>query len=59
MILNLEAINLIGFQSINASANAPELVVGIAKLFAVYVLYALPFLSYFFGDAIQKESEHF
>lgn len=58
MILNLEAINLIWFQSVNASANAPELVVGIAKLFAVYLLYALPIffiLLWFFGDETQKE----
>lgn len=58
MISNLETINLIWFQSINASANASELIVGIAKFFAQYLLYALPIffiLLWLFGNEAQKE----
>jgi undecaprenyl-diphosphatase len=58
MILNIEELNLTWFQSINASANAPELVVNSAKFFAEYVLYALPLFFiflWFFGTKAQKE----
>ena len=58
MILNLEEINIAWFQSINAPQNAPELVVSIAKFFAVDLLYALPvflLLYWFFGNEAKKE----
>jgi len=58
MISNVEAINLTWFQSINASPNAPALLIGIAKVFAEYALYALPIffiLLWLFGGKTQKE----
>ena len=58
MVLNLEELNVTWFQSINASAHAPEWVVGIATFFAEYALYVLPlFLLFlwFLGTQTQKE----
>jgi len=57
-LVNLEKINVEWFESINAPQNAPELVVSIAKFFAVDLLYALPIfllLYWFFGNEAKKE----